>query len=188
MTSKRSWLQQQQQPAGLWRVHAPATDAPAENVLTPALLAYACAACSCHQIDWDYHMQLAPRGTPFLDPSVGSIIHFLHFRSDGAALPDACLHKTPTEHTPLSLCLAVLLFHTPSCSRMPCACSCIVQALAADRRRARAAPEQLHGCQHHTADHSVRAHARVQRQVPAAGPDGLLHMRRGPGIRHLGAS
>lgn len=32
------------------------------------------------QIDWDYHMRLSPRGTPFLDPALGSIIHFYHFR------------------------------------------------------------------------------------------------------------
>ncbi|DBA71332.1 TPA: Dynein assembly factor 3, axonemal [Trebouxia sp. C0005] len=31
-------------------------------------------------IDWDYHMRLAQQGTPGLDPSVGSIIHFYHFR------------------------------------------------------------------------------------------------------------
>ena len=32
------------------------------------------------QIDWDYHMRLAQQGTPGLDPSAGSIIHFYHFR------------------------------------------------------------------------------------------------------------
>ncbi len=32
------------------------------------------------QIDWDYHMRLAHQGTPGLDPSAGSIIHFHHFR------------------------------------------------------------------------------------------------------------
>jgi hypothetical protein len=32
------------------------------------------------QIDWDYHMRLIQRGTPFLDPAAGSIIHFYHFR------------------------------------------------------------------------------------------------------------
>ena len=32
------------------------------------------------QIDWDYHMRLAQQGTPGLDPSAGSIIHFHHFR------------------------------------------------------------------------------------------------------------
>ncbi|DBA87652.1 TPA: Dynein assembly factor 3, axonemal [Trebouxia sp. C0004] len=31
-------------------------------------------------IDWDYHMRLAQQGTPGLDPSAGSIIHFYHFR------------------------------------------------------------------------------------------------------------
>lgn len=32
------------------------------------------------QIDWDYYMRLAQQGTPGLDPSAGSIIHFYHFR------------------------------------------------------------------------------------------------------------
>ncbi len=41
--------------------------------------------CKCNtllgiQIDWDYHMRLAQQGTPGLDPSAGSIIHFYHFR------------------------------------------------------------------------------------------------------------
>lgn len=31
-------------------------------------------------VDWDYHMRLAQRGTPFMDPAAGSIIHFYHFR------------------------------------------------------------------------------------------------------------
>eukprot|EP00775_Hariotina_reticulata_P004584 gene4584-4838_t len=31
-------------------------------------------------IDWDYHMRLSPRGTPFMDPALGSIVHFYHFR------------------------------------------------------------------------------------------------------------
>lgn len=32
------------------------------------------------QVDYDYHMRLAPRGTPNLDPALGSINHFHHFR------------------------------------------------------------------------------------------------------------
>jgi hypothetical protein len=32
------------------------------------------------QIDWDYHMRLSPRGTPFMDAAAGSIVHFQHFR------------------------------------------------------------------------------------------------------------
>jgi hypothetical protein len=32
------------------------------------------------QVDWDYHMRLSPRGTPWLDPADGSIVHFFHFR------------------------------------------------------------------------------------------------------------
>lgn len=34
---------------------------------------------SCAQVDWDYHMRLAPLGTPCTDAK-GSIIHFYHFR------------------------------------------------------------------------------------------------------------
>ncbi|KAF6252475.1 hypothetical protein COO60DRAFT_1672301 [Scenedesmus sp. NREL 46B-D3] len=33
-----------------------------------------------NMVDWDYHMRLSPRGTPFLDAAVGSIVHFQHFR------------------------------------------------------------------------------------------------------------
>ncbi|WIA35130.1 hypothetical protein OEZ86_003610 [Tetradesmus obliquus] len=33
-----------------------------------------------NMVDWDYHMRLSPRGTPFMDPAAGSIVHFQHFR------------------------------------------------------------------------------------------------------------
>jgi hypothetical protein len=38
-----------------------------------------------NMVDFDYHMRLAVRGTPGLDPGLGSIIHFTHYRCDPLA-------------------------------------------------------------------------------------------------------
>ena len=54
-----------------------------QGCLNPTSFCSLAARCSdCHgmQIDWDYHMRLAQQGTPGLDPSAGSIVHFYHFR------------------------------------------------------------------------------------------------------------